>query len=214
MKKSEMAEMAANYHDRVTRARQAGEDGDYAGAIKRAASAWGLVDAMLKHDRSESRESESIEAFDLVAEYAPPAMDFRSLNDLETFLSENKRLARFADGQPTARLTKARALMWDAHRLWTEIERSPGLLQSSLPSRFGKPASHWTSIVAAWNKMRLVERQPDGSSFRLSLATRLGQLVSGKCPGCGHKEEVPKAMFLDKLKCPQCMARVLFVILH
>jgi hypothetical protein len=213
MKKSEMAEIAANYHDRVGRARHAGDDGDHAGAIKYAASAWGLVDVMLKHARAESKEPDSIEAFDLVAEYAPPAMDFRALNELETFLAENKRLARFAGGQPTEALAAARMLMWDGHRLWSEIEREPGLLQSSLPGRLGKSAAHWAGIISAWHKMGLIEKKPDGSSFRLSLATRLGQLVTAKCPKCGRKEEAPKAMLLDQVHCPKCRTDVSFVIL-
>jgi hypothetical protein len=41
----------------------------------------------------------------------------------------------------------------------------------------------------------------------------MGELVRGKCPECGNVDEAPKAMFLEQVACPQCRARVVFVLL-
>lgn len=212
MKKSEVQAVVEAHRATIYRARSARQGGDYAGAIREATSAWDSVDVVVKYERAQDREPNHVPAFEIVTDCAPPMMDFRSLNRLADFLAANKRLARLSDGRPLKVLEAARAKLWDCHKLWTEIEREPGLLQSSLSVRLGGAARHWAEVLSVWNSMGLTHVVPDGSSLRVSLATRLGGLVPGKCPACGRVEEAPKAMLLDALGCPGCGNNVSFVI--
>lgn len=214
MKKAEIEAAVESYKAGMIRALEARASGNFAGAVRESMSVWEFIDAKLKHERQQSREPNRVAALDIVAECAPAAMDYRSLQSMEEFLEQNKRLAKLADGRPHELLVEARARLWDCHRLWSEIEREPNLLQSSLVDRLGKTAAHWRGIVSDWETMGLLRREPEGSSFRLSLATRLGAIMPGKCPNCGRVEECPKGMLLDTLTCPECDASVSFVIME
>jgi uncharacterized OB-fold protein len=67
-------------------------------------------------------------------------------------------------------------------------------------------------VAEAWERMGLVRRTPAGGSYRLALSTRTGQVVSGKCPACGHVADAPKAMFFEPMTCPACSINATFVI--
>ena len=69
--------------------------------------------------------------------------------------------------------------------------------------------------MEAWEKMGLVERtpEPQGNSYRVALATRMGQVISAKCPSCGEIAQAPKAMFLEPTPCPHCNSAESFVFL-
>jgi uncharacterized OB-fold protein len=45
-----------------------------------------------------------------------------------------------------------------------------------------------------------------------TLATRMGEVVAGKCPSCGKIERAPKAMLIEQMKCPDCHVDVSFVL--
>ncbi len=102
--------------------------------------------------------------------------------------------------------------MWDAHRMWNHLEGHPQTRQDELGRVLGGGQTQWRSTAEAWEKMGLLHRTPEGASYRLALSTRLGEVISAKCPSCGTVAEGPKAMFFEELPCPECHAAVSFVI--
>jgi hypothetical protein len=145
--------------------------------------------------------------------YAPFLLDFESLNNLELLLKDCRRIEKNTASNFADKLAESRALMQEAYRLWDHIECHPHCRQDGLRKKIGGDQDKWRAIVETWQKMGLLHREPEDTSYRLSLRTRMGQIVAAKCPFCGNVVEAPKAMFLELTACPDCMNKVLFVIL-
>ncbi len=214
MKKAEMETHRARYQALMTKARSAEREGLYREVIDSALSSWDHVDGMMQYERRyENKEFTSIQGIEMLLKYAPLLLDFDSLDTLETLLKNYRRIDKNTSESMADKLAKARALMWDAHRLWDHLERNPESKQDKLRRVLGGDQDIWRSVAEAWGKMGLLRRTPEDGSYRLSLSTRMGGLVSAKCSSCGHVGKAPKAMFLEKMACPECRATVLFVIL-
>lgn len=214
MKKAEMEAHREKYRALMGDARAAQQDGLYHKAVELALSSWDHVDGMMQYERRfEEKEFESIEGIDTVLKYAPLLLDFNNLDRLESLLKSQRRIDRNTSESLTEKLGKARALMWDVHHLWDHLEQHPGARQDELRQILGGDQDQWRLVAETWEKMGLVRRTPEGRSYRLSLCTRMGEVISGKCPKCGAFSEAPKAMLLEELACPKCRASVLFVML-
>jgi hypothetical protein len=214
MKKVELEAHDAAYQEALEKAKAAERNGMYRVAMGAALSCWEFVDGMIQYQRKyKEQENTDIEAIDMVLRYAPLLLDSRSLHRLEKLLAETKRIVRNSSTDVVDSLSEARSQIWDNHRLWNHLEQFPDCRQEELRRQLGGDQDYWRSVVEAWEKMGLVQRKPDGRSYRVGLATRLGQLVSGKCPLCGGIEKAPKAMFLESVRCPKCRSSVSFVIL-
>ncbi|CAN5520817.1 hypothetical protein BH09PLA1_BH09PLA1_35560 [soil metagenome] len=195
-------------------ARQAERQGLYQHAVQLAVSAWENIDGMMQYRRKyEEAEFKSVSAIDFVLKYAPLIFEFETLNKLDTLLRTQKRIDKHASDDLASSLATAMTEMWANHRLFNFIESNPECRQDSLRSHLGSDQEYWRWVAEAWEKMGLVCRTPEGGSYRLALATRLGQLIDGKCPACGHVDRAPKGMFLEELACPSCAQSVLFVLL-
>lgn len=213
MKKSEMEQSFAEYHARVSTARSSLGRGEYRAALDAAVSAWERVDGMMQHARKYgSGDVDGVEAFDLALEYAPLLLDRQLLAKLETFLEANRQIVRRTSDIKTD-LANARGHMWDNHRLWSYLEGHPGVRQDGLAKELGGEQEYWRTVVHGWNRMGLVRRVREGSTYRLWLVTRLGALICGKCSACGFTAEAPKAMLLEEMACPKCRKNVSFVLL-
>ncbi|MDB5297566.1 MAG: hypothetical protein JWO31_3549, partial [Phycisphaerales bacterium] len=94
-----------------------------------------------------------------------------------------------------------------------EADRHPAFVQEDLERTIGGDQAQWRAVAASWEQMGLVTRVPAGRSYRLYLATRMGEVVRGKCPRCGRVAEAPKGMFLEQTTCGECRASVVFVLL-
>jgi DNA-binding MarR family transcriptional regulator len=216
MKKAEMEAHANAYRAHVQRARTAESSGLYRAAVDAAIDAWGHIDGMMQYERKYAEgQLSQLEAVDFVLKYAPLLLDARSLNRLEDFLNECKRLKRDSSLNVGELLSQARSQVPENHRLWAHLERNPGAVQSQIQRTIGGDQSRWRWVVEAWEKMGLVTRAPDpeAASYRVSLATRMGQVISAKCPACGEVAEAPKAMFLEPMTCPRCNSDQAFVFL-
>ncbi len=214
MKKEELERDAARYDALVSRARELLRGGLYREAVTLAREAWPHIDGMMRFKQKyEDREFTSLAAIDLVLKYAPLLMDRQSLDELEKLLKDCRRIEKNTKQNLGAKLSEARSVLWNAHRLWDYLEMHPDSRQDELRRVLGGDQEFWRSISEEWDRMGLVERRPEGGSYRLSLATRLGKIVRGKCPGCGGSMEAPKAMFFEPMSCPGCGGEVLFVIL-
>jgi len=214
MKKAEMEAHRDAYERLMNQARAAQRSGLYRKAIELALSSWDHIDGMMQYERRYSeKEFASIEAIDLVLKYAPLLFDFPSLDALEALLKERKRIERDTTEDLGANLADARALMWDAHRMWEQIEQNPGFRQDELRRTLDGEQETWRSIAEAWEKMGLLGRTPESGSYCLALSTRLGEIVPAKCSACGAIGRGPKAMFLEDTTCAACGTRVPFTLM-
>lgn len=214
MKKTEMEAHHQKYQDLMSEALSAGKNGSYRKAVELALSSWDHIDGMMQYQRKyEAAEFTSIGAIDLILKYAPLLFDFRSLDRLELLLKDRRRIEKHTFESLGDKLAEARSLMWDAHRLWDYLEFHPDARQDELRERLGGSQDRWRSLATEWEAMGLLRRTADGRSYRLALCTRMGQIVPAKYSACGAVTEAPKAMFLEELTCPECRAKVSFVIL-
>ena len=213
MTKAEMEEHDRQYHVLLAQAHEALRQGLVRRAVQHALAAWDHIDGMMQYDRKyENASFDTIPAVDLVLRYAPLLLDFRQLDRLEVLLKEYRRIERDTTADVGEQLAQARARMWNAHRLWDYIEHHPDVRQAELRTALGGEQQEWADIAAAWEKMGLLRRIPDGSTYRLAFSTRMDELVPAKCPECGNLAQAPKAMLLDEMRCPQCKKRALFVL--
>ena len=214
MKKEEILVHQQQYQLLMDEARAAEREGLYRVAVEKALASWEHIDGMMQYERKyESKEFSSVRAIDLTLKYAPLLLDFASLDKLEGLLKDFRRIERNTSDSLADKLTSARKFMWNAHRLWDQLERNPGQRQDELRRLLGGEQEQWRGVAEAWEKMGLLQREPVSGTYRLTLSTRMGQLVSAKCPVCGEVGEGPKAMWLEKVACPECKSKVLFVIL-
>lgn len=214
MSKAEMESHRAEYHARLSQARSELEKKDFGKAIAFAMSSWEYILGMMQHERKyEKREFDSVEALEIVLKHAPPLFYFESLEALETLLKNQRQIDRHASDDLADKLAQARARMWDAHRMWSYLERTAPIIQNKLFDVLGGDQGRWRPIVEAWEEAGLVRRTPDAGSWLLSFATRLNDSQTAKCPACGAIVQASKTKFLEEQACPKCREKVLFVLL-
>jgi len=214
MNKNEMEAHHVEYNRLSEEVRKAQARGLYGDAIKLAKDSWSHIDGMLQYARRHLKvEISSIDTIEVVLKYAPLLFDKSSLDEIGTLLKECRTVEKNTSENMGEKLSNARDLMWNAHRLWNHIEHHSCVYQNTLRDTLGGDQDQWRRMVELWEKMGLLRRQRTGTSCQLSLATRFGELVTGKCQFCGELAEAPKAMFLEKVTCTQCSQHVLFVIL-
>lgn len=214
MKKADMEGHRAQYEALMGKARSAEQEGLYAHAVELALSSWDHIDGMMRYEnRYGDTEFSSVKGIDMVLKYAPLLLDFRSLDTLGDLLKSCRRIEKNTSQSMAKNLANARALMWNAHRLWDHIERNPQARQDKLRQALEGDQDQWRSIADTWVKMGLLTRTPEGGSYRLALSTRMGGVVNAKCPSCGTVASAPKAMLLEKSQCPECGQTVHFVLL-
>jgi uncharacterized OB-fold protein len=102
--------------------------------------------------------------------------------------------------------------MWAAHRLWDYIEGQSEARQAELRAVLGGQQTEWVKILETWEKMGLLRRTPEGGTYRLTFCTRMGEVISGKCPECGAVTRAPKVALLQELTCPACSKKAAFVL--
>ena len=214
MKKDELEHRQSQYQALMADAQTAEQAGLYRAVVEKSLESWEHIDGMMQYERRyNKKELASIPAIELTLKYAPLLLDFASLDKLEELLKDCRRIERNTTHTLAAKLATARELMWDAHSLWGHLERNPGARQDELRNSLGGRQKRWSGIAETWEKMGLLQRKPENGTYRLTLSTRLGEIGSVKCPACGSVTEAPKAMCLEETPCPNCQARVLFVIL-
>lgn len=212
MKKAEMESHWTAYHSILDQARAAKNGGFCVKAVKDARECWPHIDGMLRYGkRYQKVEFDSIEAIDIVLDYAPLLFDIESLDAVESLMASHRRFERQTVHSIADHTAEARTLMWQAHRVWDHLERHGQVREDELRGIVGD--GRWRAIAGTWERMGVLSRNNDGETSCLELSTRMGQVVSAKCPSCGGVAEAPKAMFLEEMQCPQCHAGGLFVLL-
>lgn len=214
MKKAEMEESARQYDALLASARTAERHGLYRYAVDSAVRAWGHIDGMIQFKvRYENVSAPQVDAIDIVLTYAPLLFDFRRLNALEQLLNDRRRIEKTASESVIQKLANARQQMRDNHRLWTLLEREGSLAQVQLRKLLGGDQHYWQLLLDRWVAMGLVKSTTEDGLNRITLNTRMGQVVRAKCPECGKASEAPKGMFLESMACPACERVVSFVLL-
>lgn len=214
MSKAELEYHDRQYHALMAAAQAAERAGLYRVAVETALTSWKYVDGMMQYERRyENAVFDSVPAIDLTLKYAPLLLDFVSLDKLEILLKECRRIEKNTYTDLGEKLAAARAELWDAHRLWDHLEQNPNCRQDEIRSQIGGKQDRWRAISEGWERMGLLRRHPQGGTYLLALSTRMGEVVSAKCPACGNVSEAPKAMCLEEIACPDCKATVAFVIL-
>jgi hypothetical protein len=214
MKKDDMEQHRDCYHDLMRQAREAEAEGMYRAAVDRALESWDHVDGMMKYEKKYGeKEFSTIPGIELPLKYAPMLFDRESLDRLEELLKSRRAIEKNTSESLKEKLKQARQRLDNAHRLWNYLEYHPDARQDRLRTVLGFDQDRWRAMAEMWEKMGLVDRTPEGGSYRLSLSTRTGRVVFGRCGSCGHVAEAPKAMFLEALPCPECETESNFVIL-
>jgi hypothetical protein len=211
MTKAEMEAHSYAYQERMQAVRVAENAGLYGAAVAAAISAWQHIDGMLQYRKKyESHDTISIESVEVVLEFAPLLLDARSIAALEQLLDDNRRINSEISRD---KLAEARSRLRETHRIWTYIELHPNVEQTELWAVSGANKKEWQAVVGAWTKMGLVHQTERENSFTVALATRMGQIVSAKCPSCGTVVQGPKGMFVEPAHCTECRHTGLFVLL-
>lgn len=214
MTKVEMEAHRDAYQKFLDKARAALQAGLCQEAVDFAVSSWDHIDGMLQYERKyEGKDSGSIDAIGLVLQYAPPLLDFESLNKLETLLRSQRRLVKHSSVDLGDRLLKASSMMWEAQRFLNYLEKHFTVDEDNLSAVYGGDGEEWHRIAEAWVEMGFVHRVSEKRSHHFSLTTRMDQPILAKCPSCAAVAKAPKAKFLDELTCPKCRQKRAFVFL-
>ena len=214
LKKVDMEYHRGQYHTLTASARAALQDGLYGKAVELAGSAWEHIDGMMQYERKyEDRTFDSIEAIEIVLSYAPLLFDFQVLERLELLLRNQRRIDKHASDDLAGKLSDARAVMWDAYRLWNRLEQLSEDPAAEIVLDVGDERGQWRRLFESWERMGVTCRVPDRPSGRPVLRTRMDELALGKCPSCAAVVKARKIRLPDEVPCPKCRAAVNFVIL-
>lgn len=214
MTKAEMERHQADHDATLDEARFALQSRSWHKAIAFAVSSWQYLDGMMQYERKyEGREFTRLESIDIVLRLAPLLFDLSSLDKLASLLKSQRRIDKNASADLAADLSKARSLVWQAHKLWNHLQQHPGFRQDELRTTLGDDQERWRRLSEAWEEMGIIRRAPERGSYRLTFATRLDMRVLGKCPSCGALCKARKVKLLNEAKCPKCGTETRFVIL-
>ncbi len=214
MKKADMEAHHSQYGDLMSEVRLAQEIGNFLKALDAAKSAWPYIDGMMQYERRfNQKEFTTIEAIDVVLEYAPLLFDIQSLCELEKLLKGSRRIEKNTTEVLKERLVEARSMTWEAYHLWEQLESRGEVRLDVLQDSLEREANRWHHVAFAWEQMGIIERQPEVNSDRFALRTRMDALTLAKCPKCGVVVRAAKAKFLREQSCPKCKTKHLFVIL-
>jgi hypothetical protein len=214
-KKAELEFDCTRYSELMAEVRQARKECDFPRAVQLAMSAWDHVDGMMQYERRYGGQAEfkSIDSIDFVLRFAPLLFDFEILQKLEVLLKSQRRLDKNTTADLPQSLDKAKAEMWEAHRLWGLLEANVEVRQDQLRATLGGDQNRWRWIAETWQEMGVLQRKPSGESYVITLTTRMDDKVRGKCPACGATGTGAKYRLLDEITCPKCRAQVNFVLL-
>lgn len=212
-RKEELQFEKAEYYALLARAKEAEAAGDFPKAVEWAVQSWQYVPGMMQYERKyENREFKSVDTIDVVLEHAPWLFDMGSLNELERLLRSKRQIDRDASDDLAARLREAQGLCRDAVVLWNAIESHPGITIAELGELLGGSAAGRLRVIEAWIRLGALCESREGGARRLSLVTRMDEVVAGKCSECGVSVKGPKRALLPPRTCPKCKRMSSFAI--
>lgn len=214
-KKAELEEDSRHYYRLISELQIAHKNCQYDQAIAHAVAAWEYVDGMMQFERRFENQADrwSLDCVEYALRYAPLLFHNETLVALSMLLRSQKRIDKYTTENLSTRLAQAFSLMFESHRLWDHLERTPDAHQDKFRTILGGDQDRWRWIVEQWASMGLVGRIPFQGSYKVSLTTRLETEVRAKCSACGVVAKAAKGRFWEPIKCPKCASIGYFVIL-
>jgi len=214
LKKAEMEDHAWQYASLLEKAKSAILQGLTRQAVDLAFKSLPYIDGMMQYGKRYCSTSfETVEAIEIILEFAPLLLDFKSLELLRSLLNDKRRIERDTSVDIGEKLEKAVAQLKQVHAVLDRLEQKGAVEVLDLRSMFGKNWRQAENIQSNLLRMGLLKKVETGGKTILSLSTRLGQIVRAKCPECGEVADGPKGIFLEESACPRCAKSVLFVLL-
>lgn len=142
-------------------------------------------------------------AFTTILKYAPPLFEHVEIESLFDFVNSTRVLLK-SEKNYLNLIEDARKRERLAHRLWNHLERHPGMHQRDISTELGVVQEDAVNIVELWNKLGILDRQPEARSYRLYFRTRLDAEVAGLCPNCGVRGKGRKELFFRSVTCQKC----------
>jgi hypothetical protein len=148
-------------------------------------------------------ETPELSAVTTICKFAPPLFEHTRIELALEFVRSSRVLMQsernFLDLIEVAR--KREQL---AHLLWNHLERHPGMLQRDIRKQLGVVQEDAVNIVDLWERLGILDRQPENGSYQLYFRTRLDAEVTGRCPNCGVRGKGRKDAFFPSAKCQKC----------
>lgn len=214
MKKADMEYHYECYHALLNEACDFVKSMEIRKALGKAKESWQHIDGMMRYEKkARDRQLRSVASLDLIVRYAPLMFDQNCLDELESLLKASRRIERGAEKSVAAAIDDARTVMWDAYDIWNLLEHAPDITVQECSRRLSRPPKRLATILDTWEEIGIVREVGVGASKRFTLATRTGEIVSGKCTACGRVSDVPKALCFELTTCSHCSASVYLVIL-
>lgn len=191
-------------HNLALRAITAERQDQYAEAIHLALTSLPHLDAGMQYERKHMKiDCPPLPTVELLFRCAPPLFHRQALDDAEAFLAERRRIDKDFARDLKDQLADARERMRTAARLWAELQA-------------GTDASATADVVPIrnyWERTGLIVNLRTNGRNHWQFRTQMDEPTQGKCSHCGYIVTAKKVTFLDKTRCPKCMATVPFVIL-
>jgi uncharacterized protein (DUF983 family) len=153
--------------------------------------------------REVTPEIPALLALTTICRYAPPLFEHSAIESLRQFiktarvlLQSEKNLSHAADAARNGERV--------AHVLWNYLERHPGTLQRDIHSNLGVAQDDAVNTIEVWEELGIVERRPEGRSYRLDFRTHLDAEVAGLCPNCGVRGRGRKELLFRSARCQKC----------
>lgn len=212
--RSELETECHKYEYHLEKARQAEQEGRWGHIVDNAKSAWQHIDGMMQYRRKyESREFDSIEAIDLVVQYAPLRFDYKSLDELDQLMKEYKRIEKNTLSDMRQKLIEASSLMDYAYDLWHCLISAEEQRQLSLDELQSKQPDRWNFVIHHWIRMGVVVGA-EPASTKIELTTSISRRTRAKCSSCGALVQAVTHKFYEEQACPKCKVNGWFVILN
>ena len=145
-------------------------------------------------------------AITTICKYAPLLFEHAVIETLFEFIKSARVLSQ-SEKDFLGSIEAARQREQLAHSLWNYIEKHPGMFQRDIRTELGVVQEEAVAVVELWQKLGILDRQPEDRSYRLNFRTRLDAEVSGVCPACGVRGKGRKELFFRSVSCQKCGAQ-------
>ncbi|MGC4002557.1 MAG: hypothetical protein QM811_05195 [Pirellulales bacterium] len=210
--KSDLEASYNAYHSGFTFCKLHLQENRYAQAVELASTTFPHLEGMIHFEKKYNKiDIDDIGVINLIIRFAPVVLDIESLSALEIVLLNNKRIKKIANRDYLSELEFAKTKLYEANRLWMGLENRKINFQADIGKTLGGDQDWWRWLCECWELAGLIHRVPQSNSYKISLASYMHEVVSGKCPTCGACASGKQSLFWDSVKCPKCTNQVYFV---
>lgn len=214
MSKSEMKNEYDNFLGLERAAQSACNTWHFEDAIRHAVSSWEFLEGMMRYARKiESREFSTISTMEIVLNCSPIILHSSSLVSLDDLLKKQRGIEKNTKDNLRAKVADARRMMFNAHRIWDQLEQHGPLSVQTLRSEAGVDEEFLRNLLRHWEQLSLIHSTKKDDLQIVGLFTDMERISFAKCPSCGAVGRAAKFKLLEDRTCPQCRMRTSFVFL-